>query len=188
MTNEANSPPDSSKTDYSVTVSPGDVILFSRNCGRMMPFPALLCYSAKIGSVHYIIMPPMHSSLLIYPILLIHAGAWSEWDHAGIVVPMDADPSCDLSSAGRLGLLEINIGGVTLRPLAQRIARSSSHRIAVRKLVAPPASAGAAAREIAAMAQRLRQASARVLNMQYNESSFSLSNSMLQSHLSHGNL
>lgn len=83
----------------------------------------------------------------------------------------------------RLGLLEINIGGVTLRPLIDRLNRSSSSRIAIRQLVGPPVPRG---RQEGALTNVLEKAAQSLLDMKYNESSLALSNSMLLSHLSHG--
>lgn len=169
-------PGPSSEGRYSVAVGPGDVILFSRNCGKMYPFPAMLCYCAKLGKIQI-------ASNVSWVSFTIRVGSWSDWDHVGIVVPYDEEPSLGSLRRRRLGLLEINIGGVTLRPLRERIERSSSHRIAIRKLVSPPA---AGLSEASAMEDKLRGAAARLMKMQYNESSLALSNSMLLSHLSHG--
>ena len=49
----------------------------------------------------------------------------SRWDHVGVVVRKDD---------GKLYLLEANLSGVTLRPLEERLRRSRSNEIALRRL------------------------------------------------------
>eukprot|EP00166_Cyanidium_caldarium_P004658 ctg_5047.g594 len=49
----------------------------------------------------------------------------SRWDHVGVVVRKDD---------GNLYLLEANLSGVTLRPLEERLRRSRSNEIALRRL------------------------------------------------------
>lgn len=46
-----------------ISISPGDIILFSRSCTAMDAFSGLICVCAKIGSM-------------------------TAWDHVGIAVPM----------------------------------------------------------------------------------------------------
>ena len=147
-------------------------------------------------------------------------GAWSEWDHVGIVVPyveesqltqQGQEAKLQSSTHHRLGILEINIGGVTLRPLIERLQRSSSNRVAIRRLVSPTKDAtqtvqnspitltlkkdgtiiscvnsGVGITEDLEFIPRLQLAAARLAGMRYNDNVLHLANSMLLSHISHG--
>jgi hypothetical protein len=79
----------------------------------------------------------------------------------------------------RLGLLEINLGGVTVRPLRDRLLRSKSLKIAVRKLVKPP-------HVSQKINEVLRVLSEKLITKKYNGNLLSLSASMLLSHFAHG--
>lgn len=125
----------------------------------MDPFSGLLCCAAKIG-------------------------AWSHWDHVGIVVPMIDncnDHPATSNAPARLGLLEANLKGITLRPLAERLARTSSSRIAVRRLVRP-CDADTEARFL----DRLSFVSDHLLKKRYTDDLLSLASALVMSHWSPG--
>lgn len=130
-----------------ISISPGDIILFSRSCTAMDPFSGLICVCAKIGSV-------------------------TSWDHVGIAVPM---------SDGRLGLLEINFGGVTLRSLSERLKRTKSMKFSVRKLFRPHNISEAS------LCEELVNISTQLMDKKYNNSVSSLALTMFMSHFSEGN-
>ena len=84
-----------------VTLSAGDLVLFSRPCASMTLSPALICFGAKLF-------------------------AGSMFDHVGLVV--------EHPETSQLLILEANVSGVSLRPLSDRLARTKSRRMSVRKL------------------------------------------------------
>ena len=98
-------------------------------------------------------------------------GSWSAWDHVGIVVPM---------SDGRLGIFEANLGGITLRSLGDRLRRTRSSKIAIRKLMKPKFISSAA------MNQHLQDFAVRVQNKTYTDSISTLGYALLMSHASEG--
>eukprot|EP00760_Papus_ankaliazontas_P009953 PhM_4_TR14162/c1_g3_i1/m.99588 len=103
--NESSTPSDEF-TDLTRRLDSGDIILFDRNCFKMSPFGCFICTSAKI---------------------------LSNWDHVGLVHKKIETFDNGVTKAS-LWVLEANFGGVTCRPLEERVKRSHSHRIAVRPL------------------------------------------------------
>lgn len=94
----------------------GDIVLFNRRCLSMPPYGAAICGVAKLFSN-------------------------SSWDHVGIVVRRPASATApDGAAVGEeeeeLLFLEADLGGVKLRSLRERLARSKSNEIAIRRLSA----------------------------------------------------
>lgn len=94
-------------------VDAGDVIIFDRACSSMNLYGGAICVCAKFFGN-------------------------TQWDHNGVVV---RDPHYDPAStnesddnSGGLYLIEASLTGVKMRPLVERIMRSKSFEVAVRKL------------------------------------------------------
>lgn len=93
-------------------VDSGDIVVFDRACGSMSLYGAAICVCAKFFGN-------------------------TQWDHNGVVI---RDPHYRASSdndddgSGGLYLMEATLTGVKMRPLVERIMRSKSHEVALRKL------------------------------------------------------
>ena len=94
--------------------------------------------------------------------------AASSWDHVGVVVE---------DELGKLYILEVNMTGVTRRPLYERISRSRSNEIAVRKLVGPRTSE---------LKSKLWAISEELLSKNYNLSLLQMVQGVSMSYLKHG--
>lgn len=91
-------------------VDTGDVIIFDRACSSMNAYGAAICVCAKFFGN-------------------------TQWDHNGVVIrDPHYDPANDADNSGGLYLLEASLTGVKMRPLVERIMRSKSFEVAVRKL------------------------------------------------------
>lgn len=132
-----------------VSVSAGDLVLFSRPCFAMDLGSSLICFGAKIFS-------------------------GSSIDHIGLVVK---DPS-----TSELFLLEANASGVTLRPLIDRLIRSKSRIISVRKLIRRKARRQ---EEDIIFRQRLWSIAQEYAHYGYNSSIHINAHAVVQSHLHH---
>jgi hypothetical protein len=81
----------------------------------------------------------------------------------------------------RLGLLEANMKGITLRPLAERLVRTHSSRIAVRRLNRP-----SVAEVEKRFLDRLSFVSNHLLKKRYTDDLLALSSALVMSHWSPG--
>lgn len=91
-------------------VDAGDVVVFDRACSSMSLYGAAICVCAKFFGN-------------------------TQWDHNGVVIrDPKYDPASDADNSGGFYLMEASLTGVKMRPLVERLMRSKSFEVAVRKL------------------------------------------------------
>jgi hypothetical protein len=100
---------------------------------------------------------------------------WTEWDHLGLVIENPA--------TNELCLLEANRGGITIHPLLERIKRTKSTKLAVRKLIVQNGSAPATKEKVQReFRDRLWGLSQQYLDKKYNGSLFQMTDALYKSY------
>jgi len=148
---------DNNNANEEIIINTGDIILFDRPCYLMKPIPCFICYSAKFTAA-------------------------SSYDHIGIVIECTTDSNPNYKM-GELYLLEANIGGVTLHPLIDRLSRTKSKKIALRKLIS---SNNINNNNLFNIKNELWNLALSKVGREYDSSFITMSYALLQSYLSHG--
>jgi hypothetical protein len=91
-------------------------------------------------------------------------GTLSSWDHVGIVTR---------NHDGQLEIVEANLGGITRRPLEQRLLRTRANKVAIRKISGPKPEG---------FDGKLDLVIERYLNKNYNSSFFDMSRAWFHSY------
>ena len=99
---------------------------------------------------------------------------WTEWDHLGLVV--------ENPETNELFLLEANVGGITMHPLTERIKRTKSPKLSVRKLTIQVNHAAPEEVILQEFRSKLWSISQSYKDKSYNKSLFNMADALINSY------